>query len=166
MPIAFIFSLLFSVLVVVFALQNSMMVTINFLFVEHTISQALVILASAIFGAIIVLLLSMLKQIKQNMKIRHLTKTVNKLEEEARLVKENEEMNHRESLEKENRVLKENEEIVYSERLAEENRLVKEKEERIHMESLAEENRLLKENEEIVYSERLAEEKRLLKEKE
>ncbi|WNF36649.1 lipopolysaccharide assembly protein LapA domain-containing protein [Bacillaceae bacterium IKA-2] len=126
MPIAFIFSLLFSVLVVIFALQNSASVTINFLFVEHTISQALVILISAIFGAIIVLLLSMLKQFKSDMKIRTLTKTINKLEEDARLVKENEEMVHRESLEEENRILKENEEIVQSEILAEEDRLLEE----------------------------------------
>lgn len=126
MPIAFIFSLLFSALVVVFALQNSTRVTINFLFVEHTISQALVIVISAIFGAIIVLLLSMIKQIKLNMKIRNLTKTINKLEEKDRLGKENEEIDHRERLEEENRILKENEEIVLSERLAEEDRLGKE----------------------------------------
>lgn len=128
MPIAFIFSLLFSVLVVIFALQNSANVTINFLFVEQTVSQALVILISAIFGAIIVLLLSMLKQIKLNMKIRNLTKTVNRYEEEARLGKEKEDIDHRERLEEENKILKENEEIVQSERLAEEDRLLKENE--------------------------------------
>lgn len=128
MPLAFIFSLLFSVLVVIFALQNSANVTINFLFVEQTISQAIVILISAIFGAIIVLLLSMLQQIKLNMKIRNLTKTVNKFEEEAILEKEKEASLDRERLEEENRILRENEEIVNSERLAEEDRLLNKKE--------------------------------------
>ena len=111
MPIAFIFSLLFSVLVVLFALQNSASVTINFLFVEHTMSQALVILISAIFGAIIVLLLGLVKQIQSNMKIRNLTKKINRLEEEDRLLKEKEDIVHVERLEEENRLLKEKEEV-------------------------------------------------------
>jgi len=110
MPIAFIFSLLFSVIVVIFALQNSAIVTINFLFAEFTMSQALVILVSAIFGAIIVLLLGMIKQIASSMKIRNLTKAINKLEEEARLLKKKEEMVHIERLEEENKLLKEKEE--------------------------------------------------------
>ena len=108
MPIAFIFSLLFSVLVVVFALQNSAVVTINFLFIEYSMSQAIVILISAAFGAIIVLLLGMLKQLKSSMKIRGLTKTVNKLEEDERQLKEKEEMVNRARLEEENRLLKAN----------------------------------------------------------
>lgn len=112
MPIAFIFSLLFSVLVVLFALQNSASVTINFLFVEQTMSQALVILISAIFGAIIVLLLGLVKQIQSNMKIRNLTKKINRLEEEDRLLKEKKGIVHVERLEEENRQLKEKEEEV------------------------------------------------------
>ncbi|ABR49788.1 hypothetical protein Amet_3668 [Alkaliphilus metalliredigens QYMF] len=115
MSVAFIFSLLFSVLVVVFALQNSAIVTINFLFVEHSISQALVILISAIFGAIIVLLLSMVKQIKSNIKIRNLTKTIHKSEEAERILKEKEEKIQRGKLEEENRLLREQEEATQKE---------------------------------------------------
>lgn len=84
MTIRFVISLLFAILVAIFAMQNSMSVTINFLFVEFTISQALVILISAVFGAIIVLFLGTITQIKANMKIRNLTKKINVLEEEKK----------------------------------------------------------------------------------
>lgn len=115
MPIAFIFSLLFSVLVVVFALQNSTIVTLNFLSLEITISQAIVILISASVGAIIVLLLSMMKQIKSNIKIRSLNKIIEKLEEKDKLLKEKEDMAHLEKLEEENKKLKDNEEMIQKE---------------------------------------------------
>lgn len=82
MEIRFIISLLFSVLVAIFAIQNAGSVEINFLFAKFTISQAIVILASAIVGAIIVLFLSLIKQIKQNMKIKHLNKEIESLVEE------------------------------------------------------------------------------------
>lgn len=109
MPIAFIFSLLFSVVVVVFALQNSGSVNIHVLFAEYTMSQAIVILISAIFGAIIVLLLSMVKQLKSSFKIHNLTGKVNKLEKENRKSIENQKTVDKEKLEEENRLLKEKE---------------------------------------------------------
>lgn len=93
MTLRFVISLLFALLVAIFALQNSMSVTINFLFAEFTISQALVILISAVFGAIFVLFLGTIKQIKSNMKIRTLTKTANMLEEENKILKEQIEQN-------------------------------------------------------------------------
>jgi len=76
MEFKFIISLLFAVLVAIFAIQNAGSVEINFLFTKFTVSQAVVILGSTIVGAIIVLLLSLIKQIKQNMKIKHLNKEV------------------------------------------------------------------------------------------
>jgi len=88
MTTRFVISLIFAVLVAVFALQNSMTVTINFLFAEFAISQALVILISAVFGSIIVLFLGTIKQIKSNMKIRNLTKTINALEAENKVLKD------------------------------------------------------------------------------
>lgn len=109
MPIAFIFSLLFSILVVVFALQNSGSVTINVLTEQYTMSQAIVILISAIFGAIIVLLLSMVKQIKSSFKSHNLTGKVNKLEKADRKSKENEKLVDQKKLENENKLLKEKE---------------------------------------------------------
>lgn len=82
MEIKFIISLLFAILVAIFAIQNSGSVEINFLFTKFTISQAVVILSSAIVGALIVLLLGLVKQIKQNMKIKQLNKEIETLIEE------------------------------------------------------------------------------------
>lgn len=80
--IKFIISLIFSILVAVFAIQNSGNVEVRFFLAQFTISQAVVILVSAIVGAIIVLLLGLIKQIKQNMKIKQLSKEVNNLTNE------------------------------------------------------------------------------------
>lgn len=82
MEFKFIISLLFSVLVAIFAIQNAGNVEINFLFTKFTISQAVVILGSTIIGALIVLLLGFIKQIKQNMKIKQLNKEIEMLTEE------------------------------------------------------------------------------------
>jgi len=110
MVIAFIFSLLFSAVVVVFALHNSDIITVNFILVEHNISQALVILLSAASGAISVLLLGMVSHIQLKIKIRKLTKTITHIETQERLLKEKADIEHMERLEKENRLFKEKEE--------------------------------------------------------
>ena len=82
MELKFIISLLFAVLVAIFAIQNAGNVDINFLFANFTISQAVIILCSTIVGALIVLLLGLVKQIKQNMKIKQLNKEIEMLREE------------------------------------------------------------------------------------
>lgn len=82
MEFKFIISLLFAVLVAIFAIQNAGNVEINFLFTKFTISQAVIILCSAIVGAIIILLLGLVKQIRQNMKIKQLNKEIEMLTEE------------------------------------------------------------------------------------
>ena len=74
MEVRFIISLIFSALVAAFAIQNADSVNIRFLFYEFNISQAIVILGSAILGAIIVVFLGLIKQIRQGMKIKQLTK--------------------------------------------------------------------------------------------
>ncbi|MBC8587087.1 LapA family protein [Paratissierella segnis] len=84
----FVISLIFAVIVAIFALQNAASVTIKFFFAEFTISQALIILISAVFGAIIVLILGTIKQFKTNMKVKNLSKSTEKLEEENRELKE------------------------------------------------------------------------------
>lgn len=87
MTIRFVISLIFAVIIAIFALQNATNVTFRFLFAEFAISQALIILISAVFGAIMVLILGTIKQIKTNIKIKNLTKLTNKLEEENRILK-------------------------------------------------------------------------------
>ena len=79
MEFKFIVSLLFAVLVAIFAIQNAGSIEVRFFFAQFTISQAVVILGSAIIGAIIVLLLGLIKQIRQNLKIKQLSKEVENL---------------------------------------------------------------------------------------
>lgn len=86
MALRFIVSLAFAILVAVFAIQNSSSVTIKFLFAQFNTSQALIILISAIVGAVIVLFLAAITQIKLNLKIKNSAKTISKLEEENKLL--------------------------------------------------------------------------------
>lgn len=84
----FIVSLIFAIIVAIFAIQNAGSVEVRFFFSEFTISQAVVILGSAIIGAIIVVLLGLIKQIKQNLKIKQLNKEVDLLKTENISLKE------------------------------------------------------------------------------
>ena len=82
LEIKFVLSLIFAILVAIFAIQNAVAVEINFLFARFTISQALIILISAIVGAIVVLLISLMNQISQRKKNKELKKEVHRLNEE------------------------------------------------------------------------------------
>ena len=83
----FVLALIFALIVAVFALQNAGAVDISFLTLELTISQALVILISAAFGALVVLLLSLVRWIKSQGKLKNLTKSVASLEQENKQLK-------------------------------------------------------------------------------
>lgn len=74
MQFTFIFSLIFAVLVAVFALLNPGTVTVNVLFTKFQTSQAVVILFSAFLGAILVYLLDLVKKIKSGFKNKELEK--------------------------------------------------------------------------------------------
>lgn len=89
MQTKFVISMLFAILVATFALQNANPVNIKVLFTEFSVSQALVILGSAVLGAIIVLLLGLIKQMKLNKQIKNLTKEVTALQEENDSLKQN-----------------------------------------------------------------------------
>lgn len=83
----FVLALVFALIVAIFALQNAGAVDISFLTMELSISQALVILISAAFGALVVLLLSLVRWIKCQAKIKNQAKTINALEQENRHLK-------------------------------------------------------------------------------
>ena len=83
----FVLALVFALIVAVFAIQNAGAVDISFLTMELTISQALVILLSAAFGALVVLLLSLVRWIKCQSKIKSQAKTINSLEQENKQLK-------------------------------------------------------------------------------
>jgi len=83
----FVLALVFALIVAVFALQNAGAVDISFLTMELSISQALVILISAAFGALVVFLLSLVRWIKCQSKIKSAAKTISALEQENKQLK-------------------------------------------------------------------------------
>jgi uncharacterized integral membrane protein len=74
--------------VAVFAIQNAAAVDVQFLKWEVSISQALIVLIAAVIGALIVLLLSLVKQVKLMVGIHAEKKTATSLENENRELKE------------------------------------------------------------------------------
>jgi putative membrane protein len=84
----FVLSLLFALVVAVFAIQNAAAVDVQFLKWEVSISQALIVLIAAVIGALIVLLLSLVKQVKLMVGIHAEKKTATSLENENRELKE------------------------------------------------------------------------------
>lgn len=83
----FVLALVFALLVAVFALQNASPVDISFLTMDFSISQALVILLSAVFGALCALLLGLMRRIKNQAKIKSSAKTISSLEQENKQLK-------------------------------------------------------------------------------
>lgn len=96
MQILFILSLVFAILVSIFAVMNSDPVTIKLLWKQFEFSQAIVILGSAVFGATIVAFLGMFSKIKSSLKIRELQNKIKKLEKEmeAKSIESNESINN------------------------------------------------------------------------
>lgn len=106
LEIRFIASLFFAIIVAIFAIQNAGSIEVNFFFWNFTVSQAIVIFGAAIIGGIIVLLLGLIKQIRQSRKIKRLTEEVDTLKlqlEEFRKEKFAVEMNEEMSLQTEER---------------------------------------------------------------
>lgn len=83
----FVLALIFALIVAVFALQNAEAVNVSFLTMNLSISQALVILISAVFGALVAMLLSLVRWIKSQTKIKSSAKTISALEQENKQLK-------------------------------------------------------------------------------
>jgi|SRR5690554_768799 len=83
----FVLSLFFALVVALFAIQNAAAVDITFIVWHVSISQALVIIISAIFGAIIVTLLSLIKHLQLNSVIKNNKRTISNLEDENATMK-------------------------------------------------------------------------------
>ncbi|MGO1370929.1 MAG: LapA family protein [Senegalia sp. (in: firmicutes)] len=97
MQLWFIISLVFAILIAVFALQNSASVLINFLFTEVEVSQALVIFISALVGAIIVALLGMVRHRKMSKTIKDQNIEIERLKKDCtRLDRKKQELNNNE----------------------------------------------------------------------
>lgn len=70
----FIVGLVFAIIITIFALTNSSSVVINLVFYKFAASQALIIFISAALGAIIVISLGLVKQVKLKSHIKTLSK--------------------------------------------------------------------------------------------
>ena len=87
----FLLSLFFAVIVSIFALQNANTVDIRFLNLQLSMSLALVILVSAVIGAVSVFLLSIIRFFRLNKKIKELNKVITNLKEDINDLKEDNE---------------------------------------------------------------------------
>lgn len=83
----FVLALICALVVAIFAIQNAGSVDINFLLMELSISQALIIIISAIFGAITVLLLGIIRWVRLSTKIKTTSKMIEELETEKNQLK-------------------------------------------------------------------------------
>lgn len=80
MQITFILSMVFAVIIAFFAVLNSEPVTINLFFEKFVLSQAIVILLSAVLGAVIVFLLNIYPHLKGKVKFKNAIKQNKELE--------------------------------------------------------------------------------------
>ena len=93
MRVWFVFSLLFSVLVAIFAVLNSNVVLIKLYWVDYQLSQSLVIILSAFLGALIATFLGGFGKIKSTLKIHELNSVIKNLEQKIiELTKQNTEL--------------------------------------------------------------------------
>ena len=81
MQIWFIFSLFLAVLVAIFAVLNSSVVPIRLYWVDYQLSQSLVILLSAVLGALIATFSGLFSKIRSTLKIRELNSAMKSLEQ-------------------------------------------------------------------------------------
>lgn len=79
----FVLSLILALIVAIFAIQNAEPVGVMLLFKKAEISQALIILISAVLGALIVAFLGMISQMKLKAVIRENKKVIAQLEKQV-----------------------------------------------------------------------------------
>ena len=111
MQINIVLTLIFAIFIALFALVNATIVTVSFLFVQIEVSLALVIIISALFGALVVILFDSFRKIKTNKTIKNLSKKVTELEKTTLESEEKLKMTELEQLKKEE-ALKEKDQII------------------------------------------------------
>ncbi len=90
MQIGVILSLLISILVALFAILNNEIVEINYLFGSAPVSVVIVILVSALSGALIVGIFSLVGRIKSGLRFREHGSKLKRMEEQLEYLKERE----------------------------------------------------------------------------
>ncbi|MDK2835583.1 MAG: hypothetical protein PWP21_360 [Thermosediminibacterales bacterium] len=88
MQYTLVFGLIFALLVAIFAISNSTEVVIKFPWGNYPVSQAIVILGSAVLGAVVVFLFGIVNQVKSRIKLWDTQKKVKNYEKEIKELKE------------------------------------------------------------------------------
>jgi len=88
MQFIIVISMIFALFIALFAIQNATVITINFLWYKFDLSQAVVILGSALFGILIMLPFDIVKRVRFRIKINELNSKIKKLDEELSIAKE------------------------------------------------------------------------------
>lgn len=83
----FVLSLIFAAIIALFALNNSEKVLIDLFFTEIQMSQAIIILVSTLFGAIIAAIFSGVRSLKSKKEIKRLKESVCQEEEAKNQIK-------------------------------------------------------------------------------
>ena len=86
MQITIVISLIFAVFIAFFAVQNAGVVVINFLWYKLSMSQAVVILCSALIGVLIMLPFDAIRAIKHKLKLKELAGENKRLMEELKKI--------------------------------------------------------------------------------
>jgi len=76
MQIWFVISLIFALVIAAFAALNSDVVTIRLIFAKYELSQSIVIIISAVVGAVVAILFGFFGRIKSAMKTRELNAAI------------------------------------------------------------------------------------------
>ena len=84
MQVIIVISMIFSVLIAFFAVQNAGTVIVNLFWYEVSLSQAVVILCSALFGVLIMLPFDVARTIKNKLKVMELSSEIKRLKEELK----------------------------------------------------------------------------------
>lgn len=84
MQVIIVISMIFSVLIAFFAVQNAEVVNINLFWYKVSMSQAVVILCSALFGVLVMLPFDAARAIKNKLKIMELNSEIKRLKEELK----------------------------------------------------------------------------------
>lgn len=88
MRFGFIISLVFAIVVAIFGIQNSEVITVNFFSTNLSISLALLIFISTIIGAIIIAMLGLKKELSLSHGNKQLTKKAKNFENEIEVMKD------------------------------------------------------------------------------
>lgn len=91
MQVIIVISLIFAVFIAFFAVQNAGVVVINFLWYKLSMSQAVVILCSALIGVMIMLPFDAVRAIKHKLKLKELSGENKRLKEELKKADSNKE---------------------------------------------------------------------------